>query len=366
MGDIVCAVVDVIEGGPMKRKVAAVVTFALVVLWTASSGIAAQVQKLRIEDVTEKAKKEGTVRFGFSAGDKDMKPMMQAFQKKYPFVKLEYNRFRGIEEAEKVLNELLGGVVNIDLFDLKPELWLRFKRANLVAGPFDWNALGVKHPKVVIYEGHGVALGGMQFGVAYNPSLVPPAKIPRKWEDCLDPQWKGKKMAVDTRPASFLPLFHYWGEEKSVGYHKRLAAQEPVWKRGQSDVMQNVAAGELALLCGAYYGSTMRLKRDDPTAKIDFAFLDVVPARGAFDFASIPKASPNQNAALLLASFLATEGQSLYEKQLFFPNPYLLGPEIKEKVGNRPVHSVIPYVDIDYDAATKKIVAAWGFPTSGK
>lgn len=347
----------------MKAKPAKAAIAALIAFWTvASNALAAQVQRLQLEEVTQKAKKEGKVRFGFSASEKDMAPMMQAFQKKYPFIKLEYNRFRGIEEAEKAMNEFLAGVVNIDLFDLKPELWLRFKRGNLVAGPFDWSALGVKHPKVVIYEGHGVALGGMQFGVAYNPSLVPPPKVPKRWEDCLDPQWKGKKIAVDTRPASFLPLFHYWGEEKSISYHKRLAAQEPVWKRGQSDVMQQVAAGEIALLCGAYYGSAMRLKRDDPTAKLEFAFLEVVPARGAFDFASIARGSPNQNAALLLASFLATEGQLMYEKQLFFPNPYLLSQEIKEKVGNRPVHSVIPYVDLDYDAATKKIVEAWGFP----
>ncbi len=348
----------------MRKRIGLITTGAFVALLTALFRPAvAQVQKLRMSDVIEKAKKEGTVRFGFSGSEKDMKPMIQAFHEKYPFIKLEYNRYRGITEAERTLNELLAGVVNIDLFDLKPELWLRFKRGNLVAGPFDWSSLGVKHPKVVIYDGHGVALGGMQFGVVYNPSLVPAAKIPRKWEDCLDPQWKGKKMAVDTRPASFLPLFHYWGEEKSISYHKRLAAQDPIWKRGQTDVMQNVAAGEVALFCGAYYGSAMRLKRDDPTAKLEFAFLDVVPARGAFDFASIPKLSPNQNGALLLASFLATEGQSLYESELFFPNPYLLGPDIKEKVGNRPVHSVIPYVDLDYDAATKKIVEAWGFPT---
>jgi ABC-type Fe3+ transport system substrate-binding protein len=352
----------------MMRFSRSLSVFLLLALWAAlsSASAAAQAPKLRLDDVVNNAKKEGKVRFGFSASNKDMKPMMDAFHKRYPFIKLEYNRFRGIEEAEKAMNELLAGVANIDLFDLKPELWLRFKRGNLVAGPFDWVSLGVKHPKVVIYEGHGVALGGMQFGVVYNPSLVPAGKVPKRWEDCLDPQWKGKKMGVDTRPASFLPLHHYWGEEKSIAYHKRLAAQEPIWKRGQSDVMQNIAAGEVALLCGAYYGSAMRLKRDDPTAKLEFAFLDVVPARGAFDFAAIPKLSANQNAAMLLASFLATEGQTLYEKQLFFPNPYLLGPEVRAKVGNRPVHAVIPYVDIDYDSATKKIVEAWGFPTSGK
>src|SRR5205085_12009235 len=73
------------------------------------------------------------------------------------------------------------------------------------------------------------------YSIAYNTRLVPPDKVPKSYEDLLDPQWRGK-MAWRIGSASGTPLFITnlrlaWGEERAQKYFERLKEQ-PIVSRG--------------------------------------------------------------------------------------------------------------------------------------
>jgi ABC-type Fe3+ transport system substrate-binding protein len=107
------------------------------------------------------------------------------------------------------------------------ELQDNFVKAGVLAGPIQWRNIFPAIDEVQVSpNGYFVGVGFSAHVIAYNPSLVPKDRIPRKWEDCLDPYWKGK-FAVDTRPKTFAGLSLEWGEEKTLQYVRRLQENQP-------------------------------------------------------------------------------------------------------------------------------------------
>jgi len=63
--------------------------------------------------------------------------------------------------------------------------------------------------------------------LVYNTKLVPPDKAPKGWEACLDPYFKGK-FSVDTKPNVLAWLTPSWGEEKLLGFARRIKENSPL------------------------------------------------------------------------------------------------------------------------------------------
>src|SRR5262245_65517257 len=116
-----------------------------------------------------------------------------------------------------------------------------------------------------------VSSGSSMDAIVYNPKLVPKERIPRSWESCLDPYWQGK-FVVDTRGSAFIRLYPVWGKEKLADFARRLAANKPVWKRGQTEVMQEIANGEYLMMCGAYLSSALTLLAADQALILEYRF----------------------------------------------------------------------------------------------
>jgi ABC-type Fe3+ transport system substrate-binding protein len=64
--------------------------------------------------------------------------------------------------------------------------------------------------------------------IGYNTNLIPPADVPKTWEDLLNPKWKGGKMFFTQQGLSLSPLWAEWGEIKTTEYLKKLKEQEVV------------------------------------------------------------------------------------------------------------------------------------------
>ena len=69
--------------------------------------------------------------------------------------------------------------------------------------------------------------------IAYNARSRPAERIPKTWQDCLDPYWKGKFM-VHARAHPFVGLWPAWGEEKTIQFVKRLKENQPIWGRASN------------------------------------------------------------------------------------------------------------------------------------
>jgi hypothetical protein len=104
------------------------------------------------------------------------------------------------------------------------------------------------------------------------------------------------------------------GEQWAVDYAEKLAAQEPVWIRGQSRQLTGIASGEHAMLHLAFYHSCLRTAKKDPTGSLACKIIEPVPAR-IQNFVAVSNTAPRPNASLLWIEFQATpEAQRIIDE----------------------------------------------------
>ena len=318
-----------------------------------------------LDEIVALARKEGKVRVCSSdPDDKDVEKFFSAFRQKYPGIVVEYTRCRGTESREKILNELLGGHVDYDLLHISSELIPKFEKAGLLAGPFDWKKLFNIRDVFISPNRFMVAAGSSTDVILYNVKQVPKEHIPRDWSDCLDPYWRGKFL-VETRANTFSGLYPHWGKEKLVDYARKLAANKPVWNRGNTESMNKIIGSEYPMMCGAYISSALRSLSRDSGIPLGIAIPREVPANLFATFGVI-KAARYPNAALLLAGYLASdEGQKSY-RLVFRESPYDEGSETGKRI--KEAKAKVLFTGWDYTPEVENqvirwILEAWGFPT---
>jgi iron(III) transport system substrate-binding protein len=315
-----------------------------------------------LAEIVDLAKKEPTVQLATSWDGEIIDYAVKGFKEKFG-LEMEYVPHSGIESRERIFNESLAGTNEMDLVNMSSELADQFVAAGLVV-PIDWTALFPGIKEITVSPGkHYLVTGWNQYVLVYNKNLVAEADAPRDWEDCLDPKWKGRKLAVITRPLSFLQTFFKWGEEKALNYHRALRAQDPVWMSSGNSATALLAAGEFSIMCGAPLSAVKSVVDKDPSGAIGIVIPRLFPIQPG-ESLTLMADSNSPNAAILLAGYLATDGAPGYD--LFGrANPTVEGTMAYD---NAKAAGAEPYWagwessgDAQADAA-KKIVEAWGFP----
>ncbi len=316
------------------------------------------------DEIVKSAAKEGKVRVGTGLTEKEAPMVLKGFNQKYPTIKVDFTYVSGTARAERLFSETLAGVVEFDLYDVPAAMQNRFIKGGAVTGPIEWRKLFPNVPETHFSpDGYFNASGFNLRLIGYNPTLVPPNRVPKDWSDCLDPQWKGK-ISVDVHPRFLSGLYKSWGEAKILEYAAQFKNNQPIWKQGQSEAVIQVAAGEYPIICGAHYATVFSLLRSDPKAKIAMALPKEVPV-SLGEIMGVIKGSPNPNAALLLAGWLAgPDGQKAYD-QVGRGSPFIKESEkwkLIQKAGSKTVFEGWDRQDYE-PGMIKKIAAVWGFPT---
>ena len=196
-----------------------------------------------------KAKKEGELVWYTTLIVKQaVRPLVAAFQKKYPGIKVRYSRANSSGTATKVLSEGKANRIIGDVFDGTSNAEA-LKDANLVE---KWTPKGSSAYPSQYRDPDGFWSATHQYFLTpgINTSLIPKAEAPKTYDDLLDPKWKGK-MAWSPRSttsgaAGFIGnMLISRGEEKGMAYLRQLAKQEiiPVSASARK-VLDQAIAGE--------------------------------------------------------------------------------------------------------------------------
>jgi len=267
------------------------------------------------DEIVNGAKKEGKLRVLGSFSSSTYKAMTAAFKKRYPFADVYFEELTGTDAPQRFLLELKAGVTrDWDVFPMVADYWTEYipylKRIDLL-GMATQNVLAIPPAMIDPKNRNIMSIGSAIFGIGYNKKLISEEKIPNSWEDFLKPEFKGKKFMADLRPQGFAALAAGLGEKWAFDYAGKLAAQQPVWVRGQSRTVAALAAGEHAVLHLAYYHSCLRPSKKDPDTAVGCKIIEPVPVR-LHEFAALPVSAPRPYSALLWLEFQVTpEGQSI-------------------------------------------------------
>lgn len=318
------------------------------------------------DEIVEKARQEGKLRALASLDPAGLKLVDAGFKKAYPFIDFYIEEFTGTDSYQRFLLELQSGTVgDWDVGYVPPEYYSTFEGYMDKYDLLTMAEKGVLNipPKMVDPSYRNmVTMASQAAGNTINPKLVPAAQRPKTWEDLLKPEWRGKKIVVDVRPSNIAPLVPLWGLDKTVDYARKLAAQEPIWDRGQTAALTKLAAGDLMMHTFSNYHSAVRVQTKASAADIQVDLLEPVPIRISETMA-ILKTAKRPHAAMLFLEYMASpEAQKILDDSEIKASIYGPTGRLQELTKGKQV-SVADYQHFEQmESYMSKIVEAFGFP----
>ncbi len=235
------------------------------------------------------------------------KQVIDRFQKKYPFIEPELFRTGGGPLLNKIFTEARAGRFAWDVVVGRGEMVLPLEQRKLL-GSYRSPETKMIDKQLVDKKAFWTAYYINTYVLGYNTKMVKKQDVPKTYEELLDPKWKGGQISLDTEAYGMLQgLIGLWGKEKAVSYFRKLAAQDPVLKRGNTERVQLTVAGEYPLLI-AYNQTIQRL--NSRGAPIDWLALE--PGVVQVNPVMLAAKAPHPNVAKLFIDFvLSKEGQEM-------------------------------------------------------
>jgi len=292
--------------------------------------------------VYEKAKKEGEVSWASTLREQEARPLVKAFQKDFPGIKVTYTRQHGGEAMERLVREVISGRINYDVSQIHEDYMQEFMKMDAVER-INWADFNVV-PQFIHFDNRFVGVFDYPYVFVFNYNLLKREEAPKTWNDFLDPKWKGK-FCVDSRPLALFALAGAWGPEKTLDYIRKLAKNEPIFVRGSTKNANLMAAGDYMINATCYLSSGIFIKSKG--GPLDWNFPDTIPTSWA-DF-SVLKGAKNPNAGKLFLGWLGSKGYKRMDdinwgrsapfggtrKEQYYKGKTLSYPPTKEQVPDR-------------------------------
>ncbi len=256
--------------------------------------------------MVDAAKKEGQLVYYTTMTLDQSKAVVDRFEKKYG-IKATLFRTGGGPLLNKIFTEARGGRYDWDVVVGRGEMVLPLIERKLVASYRSPETKMIEE-QLVDKEGYWTAYYVNSYVLGWNTKLVKKPEVPKTYDELLNPKWKGGQISVDTEAYGMLEgLKKVWGKEKAVDYFKRLAALDPVLKRGNTERVQLVVAGEYPLILA--YNQTIQ-RMTSRGAPIDW--LPLEPAVTQVNPVMIAAKSQHPNAARLFYDFVEPDPPRLF------------------------------------------------------
>lgn len=259
--------------------------------------------------------------------DPAVRPMVAAFEAKYPGVKVEFARANSTDTSLKIINEANAGRPQADVFDgattYRPLLPAGLIEAYVPEGAV--NLLDTQKHK----DGYLHAIYLTFLTLAVNTDLVPEDEWPTSYEELLDPKWTGKMVWTvepepDAAPGFIGNMLQTMGEEAGLAYLDKLATQNITnVVASPRAVIDQVILGEYPLTLTAFnHHAVTSIAQGAPVQ-----WLQVSPIVGNASLIGLIKDGPNPNAGKLLIEFvLSDEGQEVLRNANYVPASQAVQP----------------------------------------
>ncbi|KAA9159310.1 ABC transporter substrate-binding protein [Amycolatopsis acidicola] len=283
-----------------------------------------------LDQLYQAAKAEGTVIWYAPKPEAQMRPAIEAFEKKYPGIEVKYTNKKAPDLVTQLNVEQAAHKVS---FDVSNAGGLTVLPSLDMAANVNW--ADYKVPANQIFNGNMVYIWAVPKVWAYNTAAVAPNEVPHSWNDLLGQQWNDGKLTVESR-GSFMTV---WAQDPTLStkagldYASQLAKLSPHYTDNTTQAHTNIVSGQTPV------GTDLiNLVLSDQKKGAPVAVAPISPTNANKAYLFVPNGSPHPAAGRLLTAFLASaEGQKA------------LAPSY---------NSIIPNDTDCSSAATNKVVAA--------
>jgi iron(III) transport system substrate-binding protein len=258
----------------------------------------------------DNAKKEGTVTVYTATNNRDTQEIVAGFNKIYPSVQVAFTSLGGPGVLNRTLTEERAGVHTADIVILNGISAVELIDKKIVA-KYKSPMIPFLRRGFVDPSGYWPGVYSIGYTIIYNIKRISPKDAPKRYEDLLNPRWKGN-MIMDAEAHDLLAgLIELWGEAKATSFLKRLVEEQKLTFSRQSHTFmtQLVAAGEHDLIVDGYAHNGVKLKSDG--APVDVVFVPPTLLRTPSIIAVTAHAPHPHAAALFLNYHLSKEASEI-------------------------------------------------------
>jgi iron(III) transport system substrate-binding protein len=261
----------------------------------------------RAQKIVAAAQKEGAFTLYTSIAEKDIAPLIGPFEKKYG-IKVKVWRAGSDKVLQRAVTETNGRRYDVDAIHISaPEMEALHMEKVLqpVATPGFTSLL----PGTVPPHREWAATLLTVFVQAYNTNMIKKEDLPKRFEDLLQPKWKGK-LGIEMEDFDwYAATVTAMGEAKGAKLFNDIVAANGISvRKGHSLLTNMVGSGEVPLALTVYnYMPEAARKKGVP---IGWFTMDPVIARA--NGIGIARHAPHPNAALLFYDYmLSAEAQKI-------------------------------------------------------
>ena len=264
----------------------------------------------RKETLIRGATEEGKLTFYTSTAPEDIQSLLMAFEMRFPFIRSEMVRDKGVAIRQRIMDEHRNGGSAADVVEVN-DINLGKLKARGILCPYYSPEADIYPRELHESDGFWVAEQKNYLVLAWNPRLIGDAAIPTGYEGLLDPSLKGK-ITVEAHDASWMAaLMNHWGEKKAIPFFTELGRQVANHRTGHQIIAEQIAAGSVILSPHIHSNNSEWLKRRG----LPIEWRPLEPVEVEFVGAGLPVAAPHPHAALLLIDYiLSLEGQKIYRQ----------------------------------------------------
>jgi len=182
----------------------------------------------RQQILEEGAKKEGKLVF-YTVGivNQAVRPVIDAFQKKYPYLKVEIWRAGSNDLLPRILEEYRAGKHQCDVIECTQLLSILLQREGMILPFISPTLKYVQDDAIMKAPGQAAFLVSFRengLGLGYNTKLITKGQLPKTYQDLLDPKWKGKSGIAGSETGVYWlgTMLNAYGED----FVKKIAQQK--------------------------------------------------------------------------------------------------------------------------------------------
>jgi iron(III) transport system substrate-binding protein len=262
----------------------------------------------RQKRLEEGARREGTLLL-YTTGTQ-IKPLLDRFLQKYPFLKVELARSSSADTARKVIEEYRAGYEKVDAFELASH-GLVVPRDENILQPFQSPELAAYDRDAIEARRHWVVVRESYTGIGFNSTLLPADKAPRTYQALLDQQWKDR-MAISGVSTTAVNWVGTMVIAQGMDFVRKLGRQNIRVYNMTGRALANLMSSGEVVLSPTIYNSHVEAsaRKGAPLAWIAPGPVPVTDTGVA-----IARKAPHPHAAMLLIDFLMSkEGQLIYQE----------------------------------------------------
>ncbi len=290
-------------------------------------------------ELKKEAEKEGKVVFYGSISAPDGMALADRFQKKYPFLKVEFYRLNNTGILTRLQAERNAKKNTADVIVLKGDAIHGLQKNGFLSRYLSSERESYSE-KFKDKEGYWTDLYITVHCIVYNSRLVAPHEVPTTYQDLLKPRWKRK---IGFNPDNYMwpeGIMQMMGKEEGLKYLEALARQNPIVRDGGTLNTMLTAAGEVALALPINNNNVEAVK--DKGAPVDWARLK--PFYGDLHPIALAANAPHPQAAKLFIDFCTSqEGQMLVAELGKIPSRS--GLKAKTTVRSEEINAIDPTLE---------------------